>query len=46
MLEIMLEFNLNNNIWTKNIYFIVNIDLEIKPKKNVGLRIYPKPTFS
>ena len=28
--QIMFEFSLNNNILTKNIYFIVNIDIEIK----------------
>ena len=42
--QILLEFNLNN-IWFKNICFFVNIVIENQIlKKNVGLRIYLKPT--
>ena len=45
--QILLEFNLNNNIRSKNICFFVNIVIENQIlKKNVGLRIYLKPTLS
>lgn len=44
--QILLEFNLNNNIRSKNFCFFISIVIENQILKKIGLRMYFKPTLS